>query len=47
MWAIEHSNDFNDMSHCSLPRITGVGHVIQDPQIMDDGTVLFPLNAMA
>ena len=33
--------------HCSLLRITVVSHVIQDPQIMDDSTVLFPISAMA
>ncbi|KIJ55051.1 hypothetical protein M422DRAFT_241135 [Sphaerobolus stellatus SS14] len=38
------SNDHNLRE--ALPRVTVVGHVIQEPQILDDGTCLFPVNAV-
>jgi len=46
-WPIGRTTDSTGMTGYLLPRVTVVGHAIQDPQILDDGTILFPVNALA
>jgi len=47
MFPISHTDDFSDIQNHFLPRITVVGHIIQKPKILGDGTVVFPVNCLA